>query len=97
MPIDSNSSKTLFDGLKIMDSGEQYTKEMKQYPIIMLTLKSTKQPNFDIAYKNIQNDIASEYKRHNYVLNNDNIFDTDKKKFCSIRDEKASHADYVNL
>lgn len=32
----------LFDGLKIMSAGEQYTREMGHYPVIMLTLKSAK-------------------------------------------------------
>lgn len=32
----------LFDGLKIMDSGEEYTLHMGKYPVINLSLKSGK-------------------------------------------------------
>lgn len=40
----------LFDGLNIMASGETYTSHMGQYPVISLSLKSAKQPDFPRAY-----------------------------------------------
>jgi hypothetical protein len=57
-PADEKSRKELFDGLKIMEAGEKYTKEQEQYPVIMLTLKSAKQPDYEMAYKSLLDDIA---------------------------------------
>ena len=37
----------LFQGLKIMDAGEEYVTHMGQYPVIYLTLKDTKRQNFE--------------------------------------------------
>ena len=39
-----------FDGTKIMAAGEEYTRHMGQYPVIFLSLKSAKQPTFEMAY-----------------------------------------------
>ena len=40
-----------FAGKKIMDAGEKYTSELGQYPVIKLSLKSAKQPKFQMAYQ----------------------------------------------
>ena len=39
----------LFDGLKIAECGEEILKHQQQYPVIFMTLKSAKQPNFEMA------------------------------------------------
>lgn len=42
-----------FEGKRIMDAGEEYLIYMGQYPVISLSLKSAKQPSYELAYKNI--------------------------------------------
>ena len=39
----------LFDGLKIAECGEEILSHRQQYPVIFLSLKSAKQPNFQEA------------------------------------------------
>lgn len=46
---------------KIMDAGEEYTKHMGQYPVIFLSLKSAKQPTFEMAYLSLIDDIWNEF------------------------------------
>ena len=58
-----------FHGKKIMGTGEEYLKHMGQYPVIFLSLKSTKQPTYEISCEKLQREIIREYKRHIYVLN----------------------------
>lgn len=60
--------KKLFEGLRIMEAGEQYTGEMGKYPVINLTLKSAKQANFELAYACLVEEITREYKRHDRIL-----------------------------
>ena len=43
----TKENEALFDGLKIMDTGQMYTCEMGQYPVISLSLKSAKQPTWE--------------------------------------------------
>lgn len=85
----------LFDGLDIMNAGELYTKEMGQYPVIMLTLKSAKQGNFQMAYDSLVGDISKEYLRHSYVLDSESLIEEDKEKFKAIRGRKAEKIDYA--
>ncbi len=58
----------LFDGLKIMDAGEKYLAMQQQYPVISLSLKSAKQPVFEMAYQSLLDEIVKEFQRHRYVL-----------------------------
>ena len=44
-------NSSLFKGLKIMDAGENAIPgPLGQYPVISLSLKSSKQPDFDMAF-----------------------------------------------
>ena len=58
----------LFDGLAITECGEEILKHQQQYPVIFMTLKSAKQPNFQEAYKKLCGEIAGEFRRHQYLL-----------------------------
>ncbi len=60
--------RSLFQGLKIMEQGEEYTKHMGSYPVINLTLKSAKQPSFESAYGKLRDDIADEFQRHQCIM-----------------------------
>ena len=94
-PIDAESNKHLFDGLKIASAGEKYQDEQEQYPVISLTLKSAKQPNFDMAYKSLVDEIANEFARHNYVYESDVLCEEDKERFLQLRARKAEQSEYA--
>ena len=73
-----------FQGKKIMEAGVEYTRHMGQYPVIFLSLKSAKQPTYEMAYENLAFEIRKEYDRHRYILENDNLTEEDKKIYQSI-------------
>ncbi len=56
----------LFDGLKITECGEEILSHQQQYPVIFLTLKSAKQPTYEMAYACLVDEICKEFERHNY-------------------------------
>ena len=58
----------LFEGLKITECGEEILKHQQQYPVIFLTLKSAKQPTYEMAYACLVDEICKEFERHSYVL-----------------------------
>lgn len=65
----------LFEGLDIMQAGEKYCSYMGQYPVISLSLKSGKQPNFQLAYDMLVRQIAYEYQRHSFILQDERLAD----------------------
>ena len=82
----------LFEGLNIMQAGEQYLSHMGQYPVINMTLKAGKRPTFESACTQIAWQIAMEYQRHDYVF--DTLSDDDKRMYARIRGQNGSLDDY---
>jgi len=73
-----------FQGKKIMETEKKYIRHMGQYPVIFMSLKSAKQPTYEMAFERLQEEIAKEYKRHSYVLDGERLFPSEKKNFISI-------------
>ena len=67
-----------FQNMKIMEAGEKYISHMGQYPVIFLSLKSAKQPDFEMAYDMLKKQIAGEFKRHHYILNADVLMEDER-------------------
>ena len=60
-----------FEGKKIMEAGEDILCHMGQYPVISMSLKSAKQPDFRTAILRLRDEIVGEFGRHEYLLNSD--------------------------
>lgn len=56
-----------FAGTKILHEGEQYLEKMGKYPVISISLKSAKQPDFSSAFFCIRDEIIREFSRHSYL------------------------------
>ena len=95
MDTDGNviDNSVYFKGMKIMDEGEEYTSKLGAYPVISLSLKSGKQPNFEMSYLSIVDEISKEFKRHAYILKGNCLYDTEIAQYYSFIDKKASAID----
>lgn len=89
------NNERLFDGLAIMEQGEKYTKHFGKYPVISLSLKSAKQPEFEMAYLSIVEEISNEFERHKEVLENKDILESDKEKYKAIMERRADKISYA--
>ncbi|MGX8703482.1 MAG: AAA family ATPase, partial [bacterium] len=56
-----------FEGMKIMGCGEEMLSKMGKFPVIKLSLKSAKQPDFRTAVLRLRDQIVSEFLRHEYL------------------------------
>jgi len=92
--VKNAQNRQLFEGLKIMEAGDRYTSRMGQSPVINLTLKSAKQNTFDSAYFKIREAIASEFQRHNFLLEKEGIFEKDREQFKRIMACEAEFDEY---
>ena len=76
--------KRYFEGKKIMGAPEKILSMMGKYPVIKLSLKSAKQPNFKSAALQLRDEIASEFNRHIYVKNSDALTEEEVKIFNEL-------------
>ncbi len=84
-----------FAGKKIMGAGVQYTEHMGKYPVIFLSMKSAKQPDFEMAYDSLLDEIIREYDRHRYLLSSDRLTGDIKERYSAILAGKAGKAAYA--
>lgn len=61
----------LFDEFAISGCGEEILKHQGIYPVISLSLKSAKQPDYEMAYNCLVDEICKEFQRHIYVMSGD--------------------------
>ena len=85
----------VFENLRISSCGERYLRHQQKYPVISLTMKSAKQPDFEMAYASLIDEIAKEYRRHSYVLNTDRLLASEKKRFEAVMNREADRIDYA--
>ncbi len=92
--INKKDSAKLFDEFKISNEKEFCEQHQNKYPVINLSLKSIKATNWNDSFNHFKNEISKLYKAHKYLLESDNLDDTDKENFKQIYLKKADDFDY---
>ena len=77
-------NKELFEGLKIMKQGEEYTSKLGYYPCIYLTLKDVNEDTYEKMILNMKTAMLNTYKEHMYLLDSDKIYPFEKEKINNI-------------
>lgn len=85
----------LFDGLAISSCGEEILKHRQQYPVIFVSMKSGRQPSYEMAYACLLDEICKEFTRHRYVLDSELITLADKKRYENLMNREAAEAEYA--
>ena len=80
-PIDK---KHYFEGKKIMNADSDILNMMGQYPVIKLSLKSAKQPDFRRSVLKLRDEIVSEFSRHSYLQDSEMLESNDVEKFRQL-------------
>ena len=86
----------IFDGLKIIQAGDEYLGHQNKYPVIKLGLKDVSASDFATAIEMLILEIASEFSRHQYLLNSEKLDNSDKELYNLILTKKAKITDYRN-
>ena len=60
-------NKELFEGLKIMEQGEEYTSKLGYYPCIYLTLKNISNENYQKMILNLKTAIRYVFRAYIFI------------------------------
>lgn len=86
-------NRALFHGLKVMEAGDFVAEQMTRYPVITLSFKSAKQPDFDTACYCVKEEIAREFKRHQGVQARLTV-EEDRRRFLDIMNQRGEKETY---
>ncbi len=84
----------LFADTEIVKTGDTYLKHMGKYPVISLTLKSGKQSSFDDCIRALKSNLAGEFRRHSFIMQEGPWTKREKEKFEAYMDEEMEDDSY---
>ena len=93
-------NRRIFDGLLISRGGERYLQHQQKYPVVNLSMKSGKQPDFGLAYGMLKKEIAREFERHRYVLKCSRLTPPEREEYQRIlrmEDDAQLYADALRF
>ena len=82
-------TEQLFSGLEI-EKENVFSEHICKYPVIYLTFKDIKSPNFEHSIESIKQVIADEYRKHAYLLESDELDDFEKGDINNIASATAN-------
>ena len=89
-PVDN---RRYFEGLKVMDAGEDVLKHMGKYPVISISLKSMRNDTLDEMLTKLRNALASACSKHDYLLDHPALNSFEREQFLQIRSTRVSQGD----
>ncbi|MBQ8159419.1 MAG: AAA family ATPase [Clostridia bacterium] len=77
-------NRKLFEGLRIMEAGGKYTREMTSAPVIHLTFQNVKDETFKDAFDLLLSEIQDLYAKNQYLLKDGKLTEEDEAYFLRI-------------
>lgn len=75
-----------FEGMKVMGCGDDVLSKMGQYPVIKLSLKGARQPDYERAFLSLRREIVGEFSRHDYLESSEALSESERQDFRDFRD-----------
>ena len=91
----SEDNSYLFKDLAIAQSGEQYMKHQRQYPVISITMKDIEASDYETAFTMFKSVLADEFERHSELLESDRLKPRQRKRFEGIYNDTAPASEYT--
>ena len=88
-------SKELFNGLKIMDQGEEYTSKLGYYPVIYLTLKDAGLVTYEMMIMQLKTIMMELFYEHKELLEGE-MSEGEKMIFNKLLSANATDVDLLN-
>ena len=85
-------SRSLFDGLKIMEHKDIVEKYLNKYPVISLTLKDVEEDTWNDCMENMRFLVSDLYKQHLHILEQNTLDETDREMFLLYRSGKTTES-----
>ena len=89
----AEANRALFEGTRIEAAGERYMSEQGSRPVVFLSLKDIKAPDFGRMLSGFEELTKNMYKKFRYLLEGEVLFPEEKKVFQSILNMEANLRD----
>ena len=90
------TNRHLFENLAIWQAGEDCRAACGQHPVVYLTLKDVKSPNWPECLANLKRLIAGEFRRHGYLSGSEALDEIGKAEYAQICSRTAEKDAFEN-
>lgn len=90
-----SNNENLFEGLNISKDTEFCKDHQEHYPVIFISFKDIKQPDYTKAYEHITELIRKLYEAHSYLLEGDLLSKNEKKIFDALTSKSGMESDVI--
>ena len=87
--VNTRSTRSLFDNLKIAQCGAEYMEHQGKYPVIFMTFKDLNDGTYDAALNNFRDLVGNVYGEHRYLLESSNLYDEEKEFFRKVLQQES--------
>jgi hypothetical protein len=92
--VADNTNRKLFDNLHIASTPT--INEQGQYPVIFLSLKDVKGPNYQLVEQKLRLAMSRIFEEYQYLIATMDVEDSKAQKFLRIKNEKAEYGDLTD-
>ena len=85
-----------FEGKQIMTCGREVLDRMGRYPVVNLSLKGAKQPDFISAFTALHAEIIWEFGRHDYLQDSEALSEGERKNFKAFLNDETAWRDRMD-
>ena len=93
---DGQSTKGLFDTLKIAKLAPDYMQHQGKYPVVFVTFKDIKQNSYKAAHQKMIELMVKTFGDHYYLKNSDKLLSHQKRLYLTILDGTPNEAQLEN-
>ena len=94
--VNGQSTKELFDGLKIAENKDLCAKHQGQYPVIFVTFKDIKDSNIKAAYEKLNELMVKTFGVFHYLEDSKKLPAYQKKLYLTVLNGDANQAQLEN-
>lgn len=90
------STKGLFDGLKITQCGGEYLQHQGKYPVISVTFKDIRRLDYESAKDHLSKELSMLYSKHIELLSSEKLSEQDKRDFEKILKKEGNETELMS-
>lgn len=91
--VNEKDTAYIFDRLKISDHSNEFNNYRNTHPVILLSMKGGKQPNFNMALGSLCNEVRRQYIKYKYITDTDRLDAKLREEYLRIYSSSEADAD----
>lgn len=91
--VNEKDNAYIFDRLRISECSDEFKNYRNTHPVIMLSMKGGKQPDFNMALGSLCNEVRRQYIKYRYITDTDRLDAKLREEYLRVYSSSEADAD----